>query len=237
MQIKRQILAHNIARIKSHKWQQLVIRVCVYDDTDLTSIVELHPEVKIIHTPGIVGEFIKMYAPPSYVDTFDYVLLLLDDVLLQPNVDFAKMIFRKNTLGLDIVSPTKTLDSQFVYYYMLTRPDEDFNVKITTMCEYFCFLMDPKSFAIYYSHIDAENNPWMWGLDLLVYFKIGLRVGMMNDMTMKHFYHKTCYDQHPERDPFEGLEHILKKNGITSIEEFRDSVCELYTIKESLRTL
>lgn len=235
--VKKQILLHNLTRIKSHNWRKLDVKVCVYDDTDMSDITSVHPEVNVIHQSGIVGEFIKIYAPPAIVATYDYILLILDDVLLQPNVDFAKMIKRKKELGLDIVSPSKTLDSKFVYEYMLTRPQDGFDVKITTVCEYFCFLMDPSSYAVYYKHLDHKNNPWMWGLDLIIYYKMGLRVGMMNDMNMKHFYYKTCYEHHPDKNPFDGLKHCLSKYGIKDIQEFRGCPCELYTIKESLRTL
>ena len=237
VEIKKQILVENITRIKTHAWSKLVIRVCVYDNTSLEDIGKQHSELEAIYKPGIVGEYITMFAPPSYVDSFDYILLILDDVLLQPNINFNKLIFRKKTLALDIVSPTKTLDSKFVYSYMLTRPDDDFDIKITTMCEYFCFFMDAKAFTVYYNHIDSQNNPWMWGLDLLLHFAMKLRVGMMNDMHMKHFFERTCYEMHPERNPFEGMNHVLNKYGIKSINEFKGAVCELYVIKESLCTL
>lgn len=235
--VKRYILIHNIARIKSHMWKTLTIRICVYDDTDISDIANQHPEIEVIRQPGIVGDFIKRFAPPDVVRGFDYILMILDDVLLQPNVDFAKIIRRKKTLAFDIISPTKTLDSEHIYDYMLTRPGDDFHIKVTTMCEYFCFFMDPRSFEIYYNEIDATNNPWLWGLDLLLYYKMGLRVGMMNDMTMKHFYARTCYDQHPDKDPYDGLRVTLRKVGINDINEFRGVASELYTIKESLRTL
>lgn len=234
--IKKQILEYNIHRIFATSWKKVLWTVCVYDETDISDI-SCKYDINVIREKGIVGEYIKKHATPYVVQDYDYVLLLLDDILLMPNVNFDKIIKIKKELRLDIVSPTLTLDSHVVYHYMLTNPMEQYDVKITSFCELFCFLMDPMSYEIYFKNIDAVTNPWLWGLDLILAHKLHLQVGMLNNMNMKHFFSKTCYDKHPDKDPFANMYAYLQTYDIHSLDVFTAMPCEKYKIKESLSTL
>lgn len=235
LQVKKQVLRYNLERIRSYPWSTVSVTICVYDDSDVTDMSD--PDITFVREKGVVGQFIKRHAPPDVVRTFDYILILLDDVLLQPNVSFENIIKNKELLRLDIISPTLSLDSKFVYKYMLTRPDDAFDIKVTSFCELFCFFMDPAAYAVYYPHIDEVNNPWLWGLDLILWYIMGLRVGMCNHMTMKHFYYHTCYKDNPEHNPFEGFKSCMDKYGITDKMIFERVPCELYRITESFCTL
>lgn len=233
LNIKKQILRHNLDRINETKWSKLVVRVCVYDDSDVSDICG----IDVVRSHGIVGQFIKTYAAPDDVQGFDFVMILLDDVLLQPSVKFDKIIALKNMLRLDIVSPSLSLDSQYVYRYMLTRPNAEFDVKISAFCELFCFFMDINTYKKYYEYIDGVHNPWMWGLDLILHYVMGFNVGILNNMSMKHFFYQTCYRDHPEQDPIVGFNYTLQKYNIEDKSYFQRVPCELYLIKESFCTL
>lgn len=236
--VKRQILRHNLERItRTHTWSRIDLHVCVYDDSDVIldanadadGIVHLH----IHREPGLPGTFLKRFARPEDVATYDHVLVIMDDVQLMPNVDLSKMIHLKQFFGMDIVSPTMTLDSQCVWAYMLTNANIPSNTMIVSpTCEFFCYLTDPKAWAIYYEHIDAENNPWLWGLDLILYDKIGLKVGMINNMCFKHFYHKTCYHKFPDKNPLDGYNKLITKYGLSPSEGHEKRVRPLYLVVE-----
>ena len=211
LDVKTQILTHNISKLRSYNWSKLTIRVCVYDDSPIPQ--KLSEVVEVVRTPGLPGDFIHNFAKPDDLIEYDYILVLFDDILLLPNVDIASMIKLKEFFKLDIVSPTLTLDSKYVYEYMLTQPD--------------------KSFATYYQHVDPTNNPWLWGVDLVLYLKINLRVGLMNNMNMKHFFAQTCYNNHKTRNPQDGFAYTMKKYDVTAEELSKQPAAMFYIMQSS----
>ena len=58
----------------------------------------------------------------------------------------------------------------------------------------FCYLADMKSYAKWFSHLDAANNPWLWGMDLILTKHMGLRAGLLQMYSMRHHYQSTFYD-------------------------------------------
>jgi hypothetical protein len=236
LQIKRQILRYNVARILAHPWSKVDFGICVYDDSDVDGI--LPHGTTVIRHPGVVGEFIKQHANPEMMQDYDYVLMLLDDVLLQPDVDFEKMIQYKRRLRLDILSPCLTLDSTYVHDYIVHDPTSDHDIKISTYCAFLCFFMDVTSYATFYGYIDEVENPWMWGLDLMIHHVMGLHVGILNHMSVKHFFMLTCYANHPDKDPFAGMDKTFRKYGIKSMDEINYKLpCEYFRIRDTIRTI
>lgn len=233
--VKRDVLISNVERIiLSNTWSRVNVVVCIYDDTPLDEkLFERYPEVTLTikREPGMPGGFIKKHAAPSNVDGYDYILILFDDIVLQPNVDFPSIIRLKDDFCLNIVSPTLTLDSPTVFDFMRTVPPNPAILKIVPCCECFCYFMDRASFVDkYYPHVDPDINPWLWGLDLMLRYKLGLRVGMLNHMTMQHLYKNTCYVKRPEADPFEGRSATFKKHGIVDLKEVTEQRSVLYWI-------
>jgi hypothetical protein len=214
--VKEQIFHHNIDRIMSTgSWNKVSVHLCIYDDTPSPMCDHPHVDFHVHREPGLPATFLKKFATPEHVATYEYVLIVLDDILLLPSVDFTQMIEYKRTFNLNIISPTLSLDSKFVYNYMLTDPQRSYIVKITTCCELFCFLVDTASFLRYYTHIDPDNNPWLWGLDLILHKHMHMNVGMTNGMHMKHFFHSTSYSQHANINPHKGLVELLAQFGET----------------------
>lgn len=210
IELKFDILRNNLKRIKAYPWKQLRIHICIYDDTDIPyDILKENPEIDISRHPGIVGDFLIQHANPEAIHDFSHILILLDDIALVPNVNFRRMLYLQEFFRLDILSPSLTLDSHSVYQYMLTS-DDHFEFKISPTCEMFCYFMPYESYKKYYPHIDPQN-PWMWGLDLVLERQIGMKVAIMNVMNMKHFLKSTCYSLHPDKDPVQGMEYVLKK--------------------------
>lgn len=197
---KLEILESNLRHVQQGKWSKVCLRLVQYISTkkmdpELLGLVSRFgfDDVKIIHDQGIVGNFIQRHFHPSKIAT-DFVLLLLDDVQLQENVDLDKMVHYSKEYHIDILSPAMTRDSKYQYEYMLeVQGDGDGNViRIEPVCEFFCYLMPSRAYSIYYGFLD-ENNPWMWGMDLIIHKHMHLRCGIVNHMTMRHYYKGESY--------------------------------------------
>lgn len=233
--VKHDILKRNIAQVmNTNRWSHVKVVVCIYDDTEFDfSIFQQFTDITLVvhHGPGLPGDFIKRHATSHNVEGFDYVLIVFDDILLQPNVDFAAIIRLKKDFCLNIVSPTLTVDSPTVFDFMRTVPNNPAVLKIVPCCECFCYFMDRESFVeMYYPHVDPDINPWLWGIDMILSYKLGLRVGMLNQMTMRHYYQNTCYVQRPDADPYQGRSATFKKHGILDIREVSEQRAVLYWI-------
>ena len=90
---------------------------------------------------------------------------------------------------IDILSPSMSHDSKYQFQYMLHDKNVTLPfIKLTSALEYFCYFMRPSSYSKYYEHINGDRNPWMWGLDMLLHKHVGVKVGIVNHITMKHWY-------------------------------------------------
>jgi len=101
--------------------------------------------LNIIYETGIVGEFMIKYATKEHLQDYDYVLNILDDVeLIQFN--WKKALEYIDQFDLDLLSPSMSSDSKIQYNYMLQEPQKHYTLKITSCCEYFCFLAKCNNF-------------------------------------------------------------------------------------------
>lgn len=229
---KLEILHRNLTTIRSYPWENLLVRICVYDDSQLPEWLTMDENVEIIRERGIIGQFLINYAKPEHIDTpYDTVMMLLDDILLGTPLPWQKVFQWKNDFNLDIISPSLSVDSKFVYPYMLQNPDAPYCVKVVRVCEFFCYIMDRNTYARYHQHVDV-NNPWMWGLDLIIERHLGLRVGLMNQVLMKHFFHGDCYSLRPDHTPYDGYNYVLQKYGENGDESLRNQKHTKYLIFE-----
>jgi len=218
---KLEILRNNLERIHEHPWAAVKVVLCQY--TSPTAGQYTFPDalihkygIQVIYEPGIVGQFMKRWARPDMIESYDYILTLLDDIELLPGIDWTKMISYYHDFEMDLVSPALSLDSKFQYHYMLHDPNQPYVcLKITNCCEYFCLFADCKRFKKYYDHLD-DKNPWMWGLDLVLRKHCGIRVGILNQMIMKHWYKNASYALRPDADPVKGFAYMMEKYADTA---------------------
>jgi hypothetical protein len=98
--------------------------------------------------------------------------------------------------------------------------------KITNFLEFFCYLMDSAAYEKYYVHLDPEN-PWMWGVDLIVHLKAGLRVALANKMSMTHHYKGEAYSS---QNPYGDMVKYLAKYGysIPDIEKINPVIYQVF---------
>lgn len=232
---KIRILQNNIERIKTYPWSKLVIKVCIYDQEApnyIPSELLNNNSIQWISEKGIVAQYIHRHATPDETNAFDYVMFLLDDIELTESVRFNQMINYGRMFNFDIISPVLSLDSKYQFEYMLTKPNSTVDIMVTSACEAFCYFMPSSSYAKYYTHLEPERNPWMWGMDMGIYKCIGMKTGLMNKMIMIHHYKNECYFMHPDINPCDGYNIVLEKYGVSS-EELADQKAVLYYILDS----
>lgn len=229
---KVKILENNLEKICSYPWTKVKVRVCQYMKPEAYRIpVELfqkYPMLEVVCEGGIVGQFIKRHANPDQLEEYDYVLLLLDDVELL-NIDFAKVLLYQKEHALDIISPCLSLDSKYQYKYLLHEPFT-FDIKIASVCEYFCMFFPRESYKTYYAHIH-DDNPWMWGIDLVIEKFLHLKVGLLNKMLMKHWYKSECYAIRPDADPVKGFDNCIKRYNVSNEELCSQAPIKYYIIE------
>lgn len=208
---KVSILKNNLEKICKTKWSKLKITICQYSDNSIYKIPQdliNNYNIHIIYERGIVGEFIIRHASDELIREYDYIMILLDDVELL-EIDFLQMIKYYNDFSFDILSPCLSTDSKFQYNYMITE-DNIADIKVVNVCEYFCMLFSTQNFKKYYKHV-YPYNPWMWGLDCVLKKHLNLRVGLLNKMTMKHWFKNESYlSVEPFVDPVLGYHTLLK---------------------------
>jgi len=88
-------------------------------------------------------------------------------------------------LGLDLVSPSLTEESPSGYFVpspIHTNSDE-YDVILLELCELFLYVFKSSAYSTYYQYV-CHDNPWMWGMESMIYKKMGLTIGILNKITM-----------------------------------------------------
>lgn len=231
---KYRILKNNMSIINRYSWSRIHYTICCYDDNiETLRDYEGFGNVSIIRDKLIVGQYIQKYLVPNTpaID-FDYILCMLDDIELQDNIDWASIIHYSNYFDMDIISPSMTVDSKYQFRYMLQDDQLRYPaIKITAALEYFCYFMRPSSYKKYYPHVNGDRNPWMWGLDMLLHKCIGLRIGIINHMTMKHWYKDESYSNRLDVNPCYGYNYVLERYNQTT-DTLANQPSVFYTITE-----
>ncbi len=231
---KLQILEKNVGLIMTHPWKRILIKICVYDDSELPEWVTNHPHIQVIREKGIVAEFLIRHANPQNMpEEFDLFMGIMDDILLGTPFPWHTILGWMEDFQLDIISPSLTHDSKHVYRYMLQdmASQPPYTLRMTRVCEFFCYIMPRDSFTRYYQHLDV-NNPWLWGLDIILERHLNMRVGMMNTILMKHFFQSQGYQVRPDAPPMDGYHYTLKKYGEFDEEVLRNQKHTKYVIYE-----
>lgn len=214
---KLEILESNL-RLINKSGIKYKMTVCIYD-TNVFSILSdnLKNNLNItwVYHQGIVADFIIDYGRPEDVKGYKRVMILMDDIELKESCDLNKMIKYLDDFKFDIISPAMTLDSKYQYNYMLENKETNAAIKVVPCCEAFCYIMNVESYLKYYEHVD-KNNPWIWGLDLILRKHIGLHIGICNNMTMRHYFKNEGYLERKDRNPVDGFKYTMDKYKTTS---------------------
>jgi thymidylate synthase len=215
---KRRILAANIETFVRGPWERIILQVHVYDATQLDVISDDKVHATVFRRPGIVGQFLEQSWSSERPLHHDHVCMLLDDVELLPDVNWALAARVLADYRFDVLSPALTQDSPTGWDYMRAVPARSpFSVHVVNACEMFCYLATPTAFDRWMSHYD-KLNPWIWGMDLIIVKHMRLRVGLLQQMTARHHFKDTCYMQHPSVDPMLRMHVYLAKYGETMMQ-------------------
>jgi hypothetical protein len=210
---KKFFFKENINKIKNTFSGDIDFLIINYSDNDYSDIKM--ENLSIIKDVGIIGQFILEYLNPSKISNYDYIIIMLDDILLSDNFDVDFLIYIYNKYNLNIISPSLTKDSKFSYTFMLENENNINELRIVNFCEYFFYLMDLKSFNNYYNIID-DKTYWMWGIDLCLYNN-GFRMGIVNDIKIKHFYISESYHKNLPNPIIEMNDKVSKYGKISNM--------------------
>jgi hypothetical protein len=208
--LKQHILASNLPLLLAFPGS-VDIFLCQYSQ-DIDLQLHTHPSITVIKEPGIVAQFIHRHADPAVLVSqgYTHVMILLDDVQLNPR-DFSwpTALTYLRDFHLDVLSPSLTQDSKYVFPWMLEQCHEGTHLRIVPCCEMFCYLFPMASYARYYTYLDPESNPWNWGLDMMLHKVCRLTVGIANDLTMKHYL--VTQNHNTVSSPYDQVVTYLKK--------------------------
>ena len=196
---KVSILRSNIESLeKSHAFTSIHVIVVQYTPlTDRQLPPDLLSKVDVKYKQGIVGEFIKEFAIPTnnFKAKYDYVMIIMDDIQLNNDINWTNVMKWKKDLNINVMSPSLTHDSKHVYTYMLST-GTNCHIIISPVCELFCYFLDMKSYERWYTFLDDKENPWLWGMDLLLEKQFGLKAGLLQIYTMQHWYQTQSMEYH-----------------------------------------
>lgn len=196
---KLNILQNNLCLLQQTKPEQAILDVWIAQYDDSFRIPNeyakfINGQIVVYYEKGFVGHFFQIITTPDRVKDYDYLFCILDDIQLENNFNLTKMIEIKETWNLNILSPCINPKSKFLYSYMLANDIPNLLLKIPFKCEYFCYLMDYKSYCQYHPFFH-KDNPYMWGMDCIIVKHMKLRVGLLNTMTMIHYYVHESYTE------------------------------------------
>lgn len=218
---KVQILKNNIKKILSKSkdvWTHITINIAVYEENYILSINELLKDyippnininIEVIYKKGIVGEFIYNIAIPNVVCNYDYIMLILDDVEIIEDIDWEYLLIIKENSQSDIISPSMSKTSLLENKNMFVNERNIYNAKIIPECEYFCYIMDKYTYIDKYYPLIDTNNPWMWGIDLILGLA-DIRVCLINSFVIHHYYKGESYFNF-QRNPLDDMSLYLDK--------------------------
>jgi hypothetical protein len=219
---KFQILNNNIRRIlnkSSGIFNKITINISVYEDNYVLSVEELlrgytppsniDININVIYKKGIVGEFIYSLANPSIVNNYDYIMFFLDDIEILNDIDWEYLLILKENSQSDIISPSMTKTSLLENKNMIVDERNIYNAKIIPQCEYFCYIMDIDTYINKYYPLLDIDNPWMWGIDLILGI-VDIRVCLVNSFVIHHYYKSESYFNLP-RNPHNDMVKYLDK--------------------------
>lgn len=144
----------------------------------------------LVKEKNYIGGFLYKHVPPN--DTYDYIMLILDDITLSDNFSFSDIMKKYKKSKVNILSPVLSEDSITGHNYMKQRNDK--KDRIVKRCEYMLYIMKMKSYRKYYKIISSypEYTQYMWGVDLLL-SKYNLTTMLEGNFVVKHHYsHGEC---------------------------------------------
>ena len=148
---KLEILHNNIKNIDNTINANLTLMIFNYSSTKNNYNFVTKNKLCTIEYSGknYIGQALYKYVKPEFVESFDYIFIILDDIELNSTFDLQRLIYNYNCHKIDILSPSLTLDSQYSHKHMLQDESPINTIRLSTFLELFCYLMNPEVFKKY----------------------------------------------------------------------------------------
>ena len=211
---KLEILNHNLHYIHENIGTNFSIIVNCYSDSDEVLIFlkqfEFLDNVFDHCKEGVLTELWLTNPHNNVIKSFDYVLFILDDVLIQ-NLDIHKLIEIKTEYNLRLISP-RVINATYTYM-------QSFNgLTLNNALEIYCLLLTPEDFDLYASK-NTVCNRWMWGVDLLFgHWKIN--TGVYHKHTVLH----SLPSMSDFREAYKLGDEYVQQYGHNSVDELERSI-------------
>lgn len=214
-------IKNNISLLRS---SNLDIDIHVYDYKDL----DIH---NILNVDKVVTGNLNLYSVfiyyNDYVDNYNYILILLDDVELK-NFNLEKLIYYHYKYKLDISSPSITIDSVWSHLNMKTKNNN--TIDILHSLELFCYLLEPKIYHLWVS-IMCKENGYGWYIDTNLYKLLQIKLGLFHNFTAKHLISR-MFTEYGDIAINQANDWFDKKgNNIGASKNWNDTIIESYKLQ------
>lgn len=181
---KIKILKHNLCYIFNNIKKPYDIIINCYDDDCALPIETMLNSLSFIRNifihkkKGILVELWNTNPHHDILKNYENIFFILDDVKII-NMNIINLIFIKKTFNISFLSP-KVIGGTWDYM----RKYNNNVIGFANNIEIFCLLFDYNDF-MKFMHINDINNPWTWGVDLLLgYYNI--KSAVYYNFSVKH---------------------------------------------------
>jgi hypothetical protein len=211
---KNKILLDNLIKINKSISENFDVIINCYDSENDKKIYNLIKSLNFIDNiyfytkKGVLTELFLTNPYNSYVNKYDYIIFILDDVQIL-NVNIKNMISIKEKYNIKFLSP-KVIKSTHSFM------NENNNLTINNFLEVYFLLLNPINFYRFISLYTIENK-WMWGVDFL-FGHYGIKTGVINNFSVLHLL-PTKSDKETAKKCLS--EFLKKKTSFNSINEIK----------------
>lgn len=160
-----------------------------------TKPVKLDSNIKVVYRTGVVFQYMYEELKPDILGiSYDYLLLILDDIQLHKDFSISEYINIYERNNLDILQCTLNDDTILSHSYMRHLPENTVG-RVTNMAEYFLYLMSVVSYTKYYSTFLSNKTHWGWGIDTNLWNIGKLKVGLLDKWPIWHRINGDSYNK------------------------------------------
>lgn len=212
--LKRRLISKNLEIIRKTYDGLINVIIFCYDNKG-TDVKIKDINIKEIYKPGVIGQFIYNYITPAFIEKYENLIILLDDIELNENTNINKLIEIQNKYNADILSPSLSIDSKYSHSFML----EDKNKKIrdVNFIELFFYFFNKKSFLKWLGLLN-EKSAWLWGIDKSLFFN-RFKLLLIDAIPMKHHLRGSALNPNlpnPHLEHFDSIRRCTPFKNITT---------------------
>jgi hypothetical protein len=154
-----------------------------YSDIPEELLSTLPANTKVIFDKGGFSNRFLEVANGDYTDGYSHVFIVLDDITIHSWIPDKT----SEPTDYEIFSPTLSMSNMTMHQY-LVHNDQELTTDVYTgdFLELFAYYMTVTAFKKY-SEFLTNENPWGWGVDLIIREHVDLHPVIFNGWTMDHW--------------------------------------------------